>query len=155
FVHPSIEAALHLLNDDLVSAHFLVRHMQAPPQYESMMLHGILHRIEGDYENARAWYGDVRDSEVFRAVWGEGGLDNAVDFVRRIEILRKETKHEDISELHQLEHGSKRELRTVLEFCEKRFGTQKVDDASAIWVQDKKSLAKGSDMVIGEGWRHF
>jgi hypothetical protein len=55
FLHPSIEAALHLLNDDLVSANFLVRLMQAAPQYESMMLHGILHRIEGDHENARAW----------------------------------------------------------------------------------------------------
>ena len=92
FLHPSIEAALHLLNDDLVSAHFLVRHMQAAPQYESMMLHGILHRIEGDYDNARAWYRDVKDSEVFLAVWGEDGLDKVKDFVRRIEILRKETK---------------------------------------------------------------
>jgi len=156
FLHPSIEAALHLLNDDLVSAHFLVRHMQAAPQYESMMLHGILHRIEGDYENARAWYRDVKDSEVFRAVWGDNGLDKAMDFVRRIEILKKETKHEDISEVHQLEDGSKRELKTVLEFCERKFGLGKVEDASAIWVQDEKSSAKGADMVVGgEGWRQF
>jgi hypothetical protein len=141
FLHPSIEAALHLLNDDLLSAHFLVRHMQATPQYESMMLHGILHRIEGDYENARAWYRDVKDSEVFHVVWGESGLDKAMDFVRRIEILRKETKHQDIS---------------VIEFCEEKFGTQKVEDASAIWVQDEKSSEKGNDMVVGgEGWRQF
>jgi hypothetical protein len=156
FLHPSIEAALHLFNDDLVSAHFLVRHMQAAPQYESMMFHGILHRIEGDYENARAWYRDVKDSEVFLAVWGNGGIDKVMDFVGRIEILRKETKHKDFSEVHQLEDESKRELKTVLEFCEKKFGTQKVDDASAIWVQDEKSSAKGSDMVVGgEGWRQF
>jgi hypothetical protein len=98
--HPSVETALHLLNDDLVSAHFLVRHMQAAPQFESMMLHGILHRIEGDYENARAWYRDVKDSDVFRTVWGDGGSEKAMDFVRRIEILRKETKHEDVSEVY-------------------------------------------------------
>jgi hypothetical protein len=142
-LHPSIEAALHLLNDDLVSAHFLVRHMQAAPQYESMLLHGILHRIEGDYENTREWYRDVKDSEVFRAVWGENGLDKAMDFMGRIEVLRKRTKQEDISEVQQLEDGSKREIKAVLEFCEEKFRTQRVDDASAIWVLDEKSSAKG------------
>jgi hypothetical protein len=155
-LHPSIEAALHLLNDDLVSAHFLVRHMQVVPQYESMMLHGILHRIEGDYENTREWYRDVKDSEVFRAVWGENGLDKAMDFMGRIEVLRKRTKQEDISEVQQLEDGSKPEIKAVLEFCEEKFRTQRVDDASAIWVQDEKSSAKGRNMVVGgEGWRQF
>jgi hypothetical protein len=96
FLHPSTEAALHLLNDDLISAHFLVRHMQAAPQFESMILHGILHRIEGDYENSRAWYRDVKETEAFQAIWGEGGLNKAIAFLRRIEILRKETKYEDI-----------------------------------------------------------
>jgi hypothetical protein len=99
---------------------------------------------------------DVKDSEVFRAVWGESGIDKAMNFVRRIEILRKETKREDISEAHQLQDRSKREIKTVLEFCEKKFGTQMVDDVSTIWVKDEKSSAKGSDMVVGgDGWRQF
>jgi hypothetical protein len=34
-----------------------------------MFLHGILHRIEGDYDNSRVWYGDVKDSEVFAYAW--------------------------------------------------------------------------------------
>lgn len=54
-LHPTLETALHILNGDLPSAHFLVRHMQAPPAFEGMFLHGILHRVEGDYDNARAW----------------------------------------------------------------------------------------------------
>ena len=54
-LHPTLEAALHILNRDLPSAHFLVRHMQAEPAFEGMFLHGILHRVEGDYDNARAW----------------------------------------------------------------------------------------------------
>ena len=58
-LHPSIEALLHLLNSDLASAHFLCRHMQAPPAVEGMLLHAMLHRVEGDYDNARAWLGDV------------------------------------------------------------------------------------------------
>ncbi|KAJ5038740.1 uncharacterized protein L3040_006420 [Drepanopeziza brunnea f. sp. 'multigermtubi'] len=62
-VHPTLEAALHLLNADLPAAHFLVRHMQAKPAFEGMFLHGILHRIEGDYDNARMWYSDVAAGE--------------------------------------------------------------------------------------------
>jgi hypothetical protein len=120
------------------------------------LLHGILHRIEGDYGISREWYRDVKDSEVFRAVWGENGLDKAMEFMGRIEVLRKQTKQEDISEVQKLEDGSKREIKAVLEFCEEKFGTQKVDDASAIWVQDEKSSAKGRNMVVGgEGWRQF
>lgn len=71
-LHPSLEAALHMLNADLPSAHFLVRHMQSAPKFEGMFLHGILHRIEGDLNNARCWYSDVNGSEVFTKVWGEG-----------------------------------------------------------------------------------
>ncbi|KAK5061377.1 hypothetical protein LTR84_007919 [Exophiala bonariae] len=72
-LHPVLESLLHILNLDLPSAHFLLRHMQAAPAYEAMYLHGILHRIEGDLDNTRAWYRDVQDSDVFRAVWsGEG-----------------------------------------------------------------------------------
>lgn len=33
-LHPTLEAAFHLLNADLPSAHFLVRHMQSPPAVE-------------------------------------------------------------------------------------------------------------------------
>jgi len=156
-LHPSLEAALHILNNDLPSAHFLVRKMQAKPRYESMMLHGILHRIEGDYDNARAWYRDVQDSEVFRLAWGKGGLDQALDFVRRIEILKKsKSADSDGTEKKILEEESKREIIAVMQFCETSFGTEKVENASDIWVQDEKSSAQGNDMVVGgEGWRQF
>jgi hypothetical protein len=36
--------------------------MSAPPAVEGMLLHSILHRAEGDFENARAWLGDVGDA---------------------------------------------------------------------------------------------
>ncbi|KAL8696457.1 MAG: hypothetical protein Q9201_007645, partial [Fulgogasparrea decipioides] len=91
-VHPTLETALHILNADLPSAHFLVRHMQSPPAYEGMFLHGILHRVEGDYDNARAWYSNVSDSEVFRYVWREeeeGGKEGAMKFLDAVEGLRK------------------------------------------------------------------
>ncbi|KAH0006328.1 hypothetical protein KCU78_g12374, partial [Aureobasidium melanogenum] len=71
YLHPALEALLHLLNHDLPSAHFLVRHMQSDPAFEAMYLHGILHRIEGDFNNTRAWYHDVSGSEPFELVWGK------------------------------------------------------------------------------------
>lgn len=68
--HPLLEAALHLLNADLYAAHFLLRKMQADKT--GMWLHGILHRMEGDYDNARTWYADVAGAkEVSGAPRGE------------------------------------------------------------------------------------
>ncbi|KAL3418423.1 hypothetical protein PVAG01_10140 [Phlyctema vagabunda] len=121
-----------------------------------MLLHGILHRIEGDYDNARAWYSDVRDSDVFKAAWNHGGPERAMEFLREIEVLRKETKHPDPKSVQRLEQESLTEFKNVIEFCEKRFGTKGVEDASSIWVQSEKSSGKGSEMVVGgEGWRQF
>jgi len=44
--------------------------MQAEPMTEGMYLHAILHRLEGDYNNCRAWYGNVCASDVFLNFWG-------------------------------------------------------------------------------------
>lgn len=130
--------------------------MEAPPRYESMMLHAILHRIEGDYENARAWYRDVENSDVFQRTWGSDGLDKVMEFVRRVEIVRKEAKVVDAEEMKSLQEQSMREITSVIQFCERAFGTEKVEDASEIWVKDEKSSTNGSNMVIGgEGWRQF
>ncbi|KAL2429029.1 hypothetical protein ABEF95_011844 [Exophiala dermatitidis] len=75
-IHPVIESLLHMLNHDLSSAHFLLRHMQGTPKAcsEAMYVHGILHRVEGDLDNARAWYGDVCGEEVFRVVWDDAKM---------------------------------------------------------------------------------
>ncbi|KAJ9630716.1 hypothetical protein H2203_001240 [Taxawa tesnikishii (nom. ined.)] len=70
YLHPTIESLLHILNHDLPSAHFLARKMESAPAYEGMYIHGILHRVEGDYNNCLAWYADVCCSEAFEEVWG-------------------------------------------------------------------------------------
>lgn len=166
-VHPTLETALHILNHDLESAHFLVRHMQASPAWEGMFLHGILHRIEGDYDNARAWYGDVSDSEVFAKVWrdenGMKGKERALQFIRRVEKLRKEGKGEGWDESceverKELESESRREVGEVVEFCMSKFGTGKWEDVSDVWVQPtggKVKEQKEKMVVGGEGFRQF
>lgn len=50
--HPALEAALHLANGDLYSAHFLVRKGQGGAR-ELDWGHALLHRLEGDWGNAK------------------------------------------------------------------------------------------------------
>ena len=117
-----------------------------------MFLHGILHRIEGDYDNARAWYKNVRDSEVFRAVWGSEG--EAVGFIGEVERLAKEK----VGDREQLGKESLREIEGVIEFCKRKFGEGELLDAREAWAQPEEGEHKklGQDMVTGgKGFRHF
>ncbi|KAL8939666.1 MAG: hypothetical protein Q9216_003242 [Gyalolechia sp. 2 TL-2023] len=153
-LHPTLETAFHILNADLPSAHFLVRHMQSPPAYEGMFLHGILHRIEGDYDNARAWYDNVKDSEVFASAWGEReGKDGALEFIGRVESLKKKGQ----GNKEELAERSVEEIKKVVEWCRGKFGEGRVEDASGAWVRPSEEERKmGEDMVSGgEGFRKF
>merc|ERR1711939_7053 len=236
-VHPVIESALHLLNLDLPSAHFLLRHMQAKPAWEAMYLHGILHRLEGDLDNARAWYRDVKNAEVFQAVWGErdGDTDrnNGVDghgsssfsscsshadgnnqafnkassFLDQVESYKSTllspppsysskgtgtgasrdsgpsnsksspttyTQHSKSTSTStsttsgsgsgtgstlpaEIRDTSLAELSRFLQFCERKFGTDPVTDASSFWTSmaDKHKDQAALMITGGEGWRVF
>ncbi|KAJ4348805.1 uncharacterized protein N0V89_010183 [Didymosphaeria variabile] len=147
-LHPTLEATLHLLNTDLPSAHFLVRHMQAPPAIEGMLLHSVLHRSEGDMPNARAWASDVQDASdgwvpkhkgaqrldfnVVQDMKGKAaggvrflefvyGKDKgaAQRLIDDVEKFRKEGGQEGEAEL---EERIRVELGRVLEWCKKKFG---------------------------------
>lgn len=151
-IHPTLEAILHILNHDLPSAHFLCRHMQNEPAWEGMFIHGILHRVEGDYRNVEAWYGNVAESECFKHSW-PGGLEEGKAFIRQIEMLRKE-KRGDRDELQQ---QSKREIDALVDWCKRQFGTARLDDATKAWVEPSEEHRKiASKMLVGgEGWRQF
>lgn len=173
-VHPVLETALHILNADLPSAHFLVRHMQSAPAWEAMYLHGILHRVEGDYDNARAWYTNVKDSDVFKSVWSDsdsdddqadsddidGNENDGFALIAEVERLRIQGKGEgarvgiDVADLGRRSRG---EIERVVRFCEGKFGTGRVEDARDVWVRmgdEHKAMAEGM-IVGGEGWREF
>ena len=152
YLHPTLEAAFHILNADLPSAHFLVRHMQAAPAYEGMYLHGILHRIEGDYDNARAWYKNVASSDIFNSSWSS--QEDGLGFIDKVETLN-ERKEGDKEALGQ---ESVEEIKRAIAFCAKKFGKEKIADASVAWKQpeggESKQLAE--DMVSGgKGHRKF
>ena len=125
--------------------------MQAPPAYEGMFLHGILHRIEGDYDNARAWYSNVAESEIFGKVWESE--EKAMEFIGQVEDLMKKGK----GDRQDLEKESEREIKAVVEFCREKFGEGEVSDARAAWVKPGEDHRRmGEEMVTGgKGFRQF
>ncbi len=120
-----------------------------------MFLHGILHRLEGDYDNARAWYGNVAGSAVFQDVWGKGkaGEEAARDFIGRVEGLVKS----GVGDREGLEGESLREIKAVVEFCWGKFGEGEVRDARGAWVEPGEEHRRmGEEMVTGgKGFRKF
>ena len=152
-LHPALEAAFHILNNDLPSAHFLARHMQAAPAYEGMCLHGILHRIEGDYDNARAWYRNVSSSDVFRKNWATE--EDGLEFIGKVEAFAKAKGTEGKADL---EKESLREIKTVVDWCVEKFGKEEWADASGEYKQteDEEHKQLGKDMITGDkGHRNF
>lgn len=144
--------------------------MQSPPAYEGMYLHGILHRIEGDYDNARYWYSDVKPCELYTKVWGSGGKsfkdvvgqqgdrdgggkDEGQNFIDHVQML-KEGRREDEGWRKGLEDESRREIEEVVMWCVERFGIGRVLDASAAWVKNSEEIQKMSDdQVSGDAGR--
>jgi hypothetical protein len=152
--------------------------MQAKPAFEAMYLHGILHRVEGDMDNAKAWYSDVADSDIFQAVWAAGeafpgaaaeehndqstpaaqqALTRAQTFLAKVATDGKPATQQSRPLPSDVVETSLRELHKVLSFCEDKFGTDAVTDASEVWVSmsdQNKDIA--SKMITGgEGWREF
>ncbi|WP_426452330.1 hypothetical protein ACP26L_09725 [Paenibacillus sp. S-38] len=48
----AVKSALHLFNESLDASHELSQELHTP---EGSLLHGIMHRMEGDYPNAQYW----------------------------------------------------------------------------------------------------
>jgi len=172
-LHPVLESILHVLNYDLPSAHFLLRHMQAPPAHKAMFLHGVLHRMEGDLENAWAWYVDVKDAEVMKVVWAgngaaqgdrklapedssESAIDHALLFLDGL-IEAKTTVCSGKVAPQELTQTSLGEFSLLWALCENKFGTAQVLEASSIWLSMAEKHADFTEKMItgGEGWREF
>ncbi|KAI5804412.1 hypothetical protein EDC01DRAFT_611033 [Geopyxis carbonaria] len=159
-LHPALEAALHLLNHDLSSAHFLLRKMQSLPAAEGMFLHGILHRIEGDFPNALAWYSDVAETDVVAKVWGGKGYGKEGDkpgergkkFVEAVQLYVEKGE----GERGMLEQESGREIGGVVEWCLEKWGTEEWRDARDAYVRPSEKIKKaGEAQVTGDEQRKY
>ncbi|KAK9896963.1 hypothetical protein P389DRAFT_51659 [Cystobasidium minutum MCA 4210] len=151
--HPLIESALHLMNDDLFSAHFLLRKMQEDEW--GKWLHACLHAAaaEGDLEkNAKLWYEQV-DPSLLSKYWGSPDpASKTSDYLTRLqEYLRsKSTKSGDSQEGIELRQIKWKELVAILEELENKFGWEETDGLSH-YTEDKDPSHKSN--VLGEGWR--
>jgi hypothetical protein len=64
----TLKAGLHVLNDDLAASHALVQRLEGDPMADYW--HAIIHRREGDYGNARYWFGHVTGQPILAEVYG-------------------------------------------------------------------------------------
>lgn len=114
-----------------------------------MFIHGVLHRIEGDYDNASAWYGNVEESEVFHSVWPQG-LEAARGYIYKL----KDRKNQDVA---SLQAECEREMKALIDFCKKKFGTGVLQDGTTAWVEPSEHIREiaSKQLVGGEGWRKF
>ena len=150
--------------------------MQAAPQYEGMLLHGVLHRCEGDFDNARAWYGDVKgqgekeeeERGVYVKVCGVGKEERGDEAG---EQEKKEEKDDGQALIDKVEAWRKRgegseeevgrecgeEMARLAKWCVKKFGEGEWKDVSGVWCQPGGEQKEVKDRMIigGEGWRKF
>ncbi len=63
-----VTISLHVLNDDLESAHPLSQELEGNPIADYW--HAIIHRREGDYSNSRYWFGRVGSLPLLAEVYG-------------------------------------------------------------------------------------
>ena len=120
-LHPTLETALHIWNTDLQSAEFVIRDLRSAPEYEGMMLRAIIARVGGDYDEARGWYRSVEGSEVFQEVWGTRGVERVMALLEGVERLRRD----GTGDRRDLERESGKEIDAVVEYCVRKFGTQR------------------------------
>ncbi|QDU72895.1 hypothetical protein [Mucisphaera calidilacus] len=116
---PELVAALWLYVDELDESHKVSQGIETPT---GSYWHAIMHRREGDFDNARHWYRRVgihpAQSRITSAGGGAGsgtaiGPFDPIDFVDRVEraVRRGDT---DLPELVAIQ---RREWRTLFEWC--------------------------------------
>ncbi len=138
---PAWKAALHLWNDDLEAAHELVQELHSAT---GSALHGIVHRREGDYDNARYWFVRAGDhpayhglqsraalllageqmpagqiGQALKAMHGQGSWNPSL-LTNTIEIHETRTNRDDDAVRHLLEQLQQLELEAMLRFIGSR-----------------------------------
>ncbi|PBP18406.1 hypothetical protein BUE80_DR010894 [Diplocarpon rosae] len=151
-VHPTLEAALHILNADLPSAHFL----EGAELYTRIWDGGGVTFKDLDEGVRETEFGARRD--YGRGGAREGELDAGQRFLNAVQAF-KETKAaaRGVEEGEGLERESRREIETVVEWCVEKFGTGTWADASDAWVRNSEEVQKMSDEMVGgdKGRRKF
>lgn len=131
-----LRSALLLWNDDLNASHDLSQHIETPT---GSLLHGIMHRMEGDYGNAEYWFRRAGSHPLYReiadaaqaaereasAAFCAGGEWDPYAFNRAVEQVVKAADETAAASLRRLQHA---EMATLAHHClEARYGGPTVD----------------------------
>jgi hypothetical protein len=102
-----VKAGLHHLNDDLDRAHALAQAHEGDKTCDYW--HAIVHRREGDFDNAKYWLRKMGRHPVLTRVH-DGGPEAAIQFVDRCRDVRP-------ADLPMLEATQRRELLGLLDYA--------------------------------------
>lgn len=75
----AVQSALHLWNDSLVAAHELAQEIHTTT---GSLIHGVMHRREPDYANAKYWFHKVGAHALFPA-FRRAALERLPDLIHR------------------------------------------------------------------------
>jgi hypothetical protein len=103
----AVKAGLHLLNDDLSRAHGYAQKHEGDKTCDYW--HALVHRREGDFPNAKYWFGQVGRHPVLSRVH-DGGPKAALSFVDRCEKAKP-------ADMAELEATQRREMLGLLEYA--------------------------------------
>jgi hypothetical protein len=103
----AVKAGLHVLNDDLERAHELAQAHEGDKTCDYW--HAIVHRREGDFDNAKYWLRQVGRHPVLSRVY-DGGPSAAIGFIDRC----RDAKAGDRSTLEAIQ---KREVLGLIEYA--------------------------------------
>lgn len=101
-------SGIWLLHDFLDESHFFSQAIDTP---EGSFWHGIMHRREGDFSNAKYWFRRVGDHPVFDQLAEEFGAWDSSDFVDRCEDSLRGGSENACREAQQ------REWELLFDFC--------------------------------------
>src|SRR5690606_3677739 len=117
----ALRSALLLWNGDLDGSHTLSQELHTPT---GSLLHGMMHRMEGDYWNAEYWfrrvgahpcYADIaREASALGRAYVQNGLWEPFAFNRAVERALRDG---DAAEIGKLEQVQRAELTAVVAYC--------------------------------------
>ncbi|WP_309120157.1 hypothetical protein [Paenibacillus sp.] len=119
----ALRSALLLWNDDLDGSHALSQELHTPT---GSLLHGIMHRMEGDYWNADYWFRRVGAHPCYADIAREAALAEGVGaFVVRGDwdpsafnrAVERALQGGDAAEIGKLERLQRAEMTAVARYC--------------------------------------
>jgi len=105
-------AGVWLLHDFLDESHAISQHIATPT---GSYWHGIMHRREGDFSNAKYWFDRVGDHPVFAELAATDG--SAWDAHRLVDECERALRDGDLQQIAALRQVQQREWQALFDFC--------------------------------------